>query len=252
MNHIEAPFIQLRDIYKSYHTATGAFVALKDITLQIQRAEFVAVIGKSGSGKSTLMNVLTGIDDIDRGEIVIDQTPVHRLDEQQKSAWRGKNVGVVFQFFQLLPTLSVLENVLLPMDFCASRPARERKAHALALLKKLDILEQADKLPSALSGGQQQRAAIARALANDPAILVADEPTGNLDSDTATGIIQLFAQLASEGKTIIMVTHEREYADYFSRTIHLRDGSVIEDSVANTHQRLSFPHAINSAGVNHA
>ncbi|WP_395010116.1 ABC transporter ATP-binding protein [Undibacterium sp.] len=201
-------------------------MALKNISLQIHPAEFVAVIGKSGSGKSTLMNVLTGIDRVDSGEIIINKLPIHSLDEANLTAWRGKNIGIIFQFFQLLPTLTVAENIMLAMDFCQTYPPKTRRPRALSLLEKLGILEQADKLPSALSGGQQQRAAIARALANDPAILVADEPTGNLDTETALSIMRLFSALVSEGKTVVMVTHERDYRDFFSRTINLSDGQL--------------------------
>lgn len=229
------PIIDVNNISKSYDTPTGKFIALKQISFQIYPTEFVAIIGKSGSGKSTLMNLLTGIDHADSGEIHINQLAIHGLNEAALTAWRGKNVGIIFQFFQLLPTLTVAENIMLAMDFCHTYPPKERRPRALALLEKLDIAEQADKLPSALSGGQQQRAAIARALANDPAILVADEPTGNLDSDTAMHIMRLFAQLVDEGKTVVMVTHERDYSDFFSRTINLSDGHITETTVTPNH-----------------
>lgn len=220
------PLIVLKNVCKTYPTASGVFTALKHIQFELQPAEFVAVVGKSGSGKSTLLNLITGIDQISEGEILIGTTPLHRLTETELAKWRGLNVGIVFQFFQLMPTLTVIENVMLPMDFCNSYPPRERQSRALALLSKLGIAEQANKFPSNLSGGQQQRAAIARALANDPAILVADEPTGNLDSETADQIMQLFAQLVAEGKTLLMVTHERDYDGYFDRTITLVDGAI--------------------------
>lgn len=231
------PLIVLKDVCKTYSTASGIFTALDHINLELWTAEFVAVVGKSGSGKSTLMNVITGIDQVNSGEIVIgetvsDKVQVHRLTQSELSIWRGENIGIIFQFFQLLPTLTIIENVMLPMDFCNTFPPRERHPRALALLAKLGIAEQADKLPSALSGGQQQRAAIARALANNPPILVADEPTGNLDSETADSIMRLFAQLVAEGKTVLMVTHERDYSHYFNRTIRLVDG-IIEP--ANLH-----------------
>lgn len=218
--------ISLKDVVKTYETASGRFTALKNINLEIRQAEFVAIVGKSGSGKSTLMNMLTGIDHLSSGEITVGSCAVHTLPQSELASWRGKNVGVIFQFFQLLPTLTVAENVMLPMDFCNTFPVRERRPRALALLKKLDIAEQADKLPATLSGGQQQRAAIARALANDPPILVADEPTGNLDTETSNSIMQLFAQLVHEGKTVLMVTHERDYSAYFSRVISLADGQI--------------------------
>ena len=236
--------IVLKDVCKTYPTASGVFTALDHINLELWSAEFVAVVGKSGSGKSTLMNVITGIDQVSSGEIVIgeaisDKVQVHRLTQSELSIWRGKNIGIIFQFFQLLPTLTIIENVMLPMDFCNTFPPRERHPRALALLAKLGIAEQADKLPSALSGGQQQRAAIARALANNPPILVADEPTGNLDSETADSIMRLFAQLvADEGKTVLMVTHERDYSHYFNRTIRLADGMTLVDGIiepANLH-----------------
>lgn len=221
-----APTIALFDLNKRYTVAGGAFHALRDIDLEVSAGEFVAIVGKSGSGKSTLINVLTGIDTPTSGRIQVGATAVHTLDQEQLAVWRGRHVGIVFQFFQLLPTLTIAENVMLPMDFCQTYPAGERRARALGLLRKLGIDEQADKLPSDLSGGQQQRAAIARALANDPALLVADEPTGNLDSTTADDVMGLFASLAKEGKTVLMVTHERDLNRYFTRTVTLVDGAI--------------------------
>jgi len=219
--------IELRGVSKAYDVAAGKFLALKNVDMQVGTGEFVAVVGKSGSGKSTLINMITGIDSPSAGEIFVASTPVHNLDQEQLAVWRGQNVGVVFQFFQLLPTLTVSENIILPMDFCGVIPARERKERAFALLEKVGIVEQADKLPSDLSGGQQQRAAIARALANDPPIIVADEPTGNLDSHTSDAVMQLFSELAAEGKTVVMVTHERDLTRFFTRSITLADGAII-------------------------
>lgn len=221
------PHIVLKDLTKRYDSPSGPFTALKHVNLEVMAGQFVAVVGKSGSGKSTLLNLVTGIDSCSGGEAWVGGAPVHSMNEAELARWRGKHVGVVFQFFQLLPTLTVAENVMLPMDFCATWPAAERRPRALALLARLGIAEQADKLPNALSGGQQQRAALARALANDPPVLVADEPTGNLDSETADDIMQLFAALAGDGKTVLMVTHEREYAPYFTRTITLADGAIV-------------------------
>ena len=223
---MKKPLMVLKDLVKRYDTSSGSFSVLKGINLEVQQGEFVAVVGKSGSGKSTLLNLVAGIDFATSGEVWIGASPVHRMNESQLATWRGKNMGVVFQFFQLLPTLTVAENVMLAMDFCDTWPARERRPRTLAVLERLGILDQADKLPSALSGGQQQRAAIARALANDPPILVADEPTGNLDTETTIGIMQLFAALVAEGKTVLMVTHERDFSSYFTRTITLVDGAV--------------------------
>jgi putative ABC transport system ATP-binding protein len=224
------PLITMRGVGKRYPVAGRSFTALLDVDLEVQAGEFVAIVGKSGSGKSTLLNLLAGIDSPSAGEIHVAGTAVHALDQERLSVWRGRHVGIVFQFFQLLPTLTVVENVMLPMDFCQRWPSAERRPRALALLGKLGILEQADKLPSDLSGGQQQRAAIARALANDPPLLVADEPTGNLDTHTAGEVIRLFQSLASEGRTIIMVTHDREYAPRVSRVVTLRDGAFIPDA----------------------
>ncbi len=221
------PLMVLKDLVKRYDSASGPFTALKQVSLEVKAGEFVAVVGKSGSGKSTLLNLVTGIDSATSGEVWIDGAAVHRMNETELASWRGRHVGVVFQFFQLLPTLTVAENVMLPMDFCGTWPSNERRPRALALLTRLGILEQADKLPSTLSGGQQQRAAIARALANDPAIIAADEPTGNLDSDTTRDIMMLFASLARDGKTVLMVTHERDFAPYFTRTITLADGAIV-------------------------
>jgi putative ABC transport system ATP-binding protein len=226
------PLISLNRVFKSYETPSGSFTALRDVSLEVRQGELIAVVGKSGSGKSTLINMITGIDSPSSGEVYVASTAVHSLNQEQLAVWRGKNVGVVFQFFQLLPTLTVAENIMLPMDFCKTYPARERRERALALLAKVGIVEQADKLPADVSGGQQQRAAIARALANDPPILVADEPTGNLDSQTSEDVMRSFAGLAAEGKTVVMVTHERDLNRYFTRSVILADGAVVTQAVA--------------------
>src|SRR5574339_125486 len=200
--------IDLREVHKYYKTAIGDYHALNSIDLQINAGEFVSIIGKSGSGKSTLLNMITGIDRPTSGEVFVNGTAVHGLNENRMARWRGINLGIVFQFFQLLPTISVIENVMLPMDFCRTYPMREREKRALALLEMVELGDHAYKLPTALSGGQQQRVAIARSLANDPPIVIADEPTGNLDSKTADSVFALFNDLTTKGKTIIVVTHD--------------------------------------------
>lgn len=221
------PRIVIRSVSKQYQTPSGPFPALRGISLELHGGAFVAIVGKSGSGKSTLINMIAGIDRPTSGEVLVAGTPVHTLPESQLATWRGRTIGVVFQFFQLLPTLTIVENVVLPMDLCRTYPAAERRARAIALLERVGIGEQADKLPSALSGGQQQRAAIARALANDPPILLADEPTGNLDSHTADAVLQLFADLAAEGRTVVMVTHERDITSIVTQSITLADGAIV-------------------------
>lgn len=220
------PLIALRNIGKSYATPAGVFPALREIDLEIADGQFVALVGRSGSGKSTLLNLIGGIDRPSQGEVMVAGTAVHQVPESALARWRGKTVGVVFQFFQLLPTLTVAENVMLPMDFCNERPARQRRDYALGLLNQMGIVEQADKLPSALSGGQQQRAAIARALANDPPIVIADEPTGNLDSETSRAVLDLFRQLTDRGTTVVIATHERDISGVIDRTIELVDGRL--------------------------
>ena len=229
----EAPaqaLIDLAGVVKSYKTPAGEFQALKGIDLKIDAGEFVAVVGKSGSGKSTLSNMITGIDRPSQGEVIVAGTEVHKLRESQIAGWRGRNIGVVFQFFQLLPTLTVVENVMLPMDFCNMYSSRQRKERALHLLEQVDMVEQADKLPTAISGGQQQRVAIARSLANDPAIIVADEPTGNLDSRTADAVFHLFERLVEGGKTIVMVTHDDDLARSVGRAVTIADGQIASDT----------------------
>jgi putative ABC transport system ATP-binding protein len=226
-----AHLIDVRHLVKRYESAAGAFTALNGVTIQVDRGEFVAVIGKSGSGKSTLLNIIAGIDHPTSGEVIVDHTAVHSLRERQIAQWRGRTIGVIFQFFQLLPTLTVVENVMLPMDFCRMFTPRERRQRALRLLAQVDLIEHARKLPTALSGGQQQRVAIARALANDPPILLADEPTGNLDSHTAQDAFRLFTDLVDNGKSILMVTHDVDLARQVTRTITLADGEVIDGAV---------------------
>jgi putative ABC transport system ATP-binding protein len=220
------PCVQLTHIRKTYQTGGITFTALDIPSLTIAQGDFAAIVGKSGSGKSTLLNLIAGIDCPTQGEVSVGGKAIHNLDQEQIAIWRGNTLGVVFQFFQLLPTMTILENVMLPMDFCDRYPRAERKAQAMHLLERVGIAEQARKLPSSLSGGQQQRAAIARALANDPALLVADEPTGNLDSQTGDAIMELFVQLQKQGKTIIMVTHERDITRWVTTTIPLVDGRI--------------------------
>jgi len=237
--HHNGYLIELSQVVKQYQTAAGPFSALKGVDLRVDTGEFVAVVGKSGSGKSTLINMITGIDRPTSGEVFVADTAIHTMGENRLAAWRGRNVGVIFQFFQLLPSLTVMENVILPMDFCHMYSSRERVDRAMELLEQVEIPEQAHKLPSALSGGQQQRAAIARALANDPPILVADEPTGNLDTKTADSVFRLFEHLVDQGKTILMVTHDQDLARRVTRTVILSDGEVIEDRLARVFPALT-------------
>src|SRR5512134_2053942 len=226
------PIIDLRDVHKYYKTAIGDFHALNSIDLQIDAAEFVSVIGKSGSGKSTLLNMITGIDRPTSGEVYVNGTAVHELNENRMARWRGQNLGIVFQFFQLLPTISVIENIMLPMDFCRTYPMREREKRALSLLEMVELADHAYKLPTALSGGQQQRVAIARALANDPPVVIADEPTGNLDSKTADSVFTLFHELVAQGKTLIIVTHDSALAKHTDLTALIADGEIVNEYVA--------------------
>ena len=220
------PLVQLRGVSKSYDTGGRPFLALRDVDLTVRAGEFVAIVGRSGSGKSTLANVITGIDRPTSGKVIVAGTRVDVLGQRDLARWRGRGVGVVFQFFQLLPSLTIAENVMLPMEFCGTFPAAERRPRALSLLERVGVRGQAEKLPSALSGGEQQRAAIARALANDPPIVVADEPTGNLDTHNADAILELFGQLARDGKTVLMVTHERDVSRYADQVITLVDGRI--------------------------
>ena len=224
--------IQLSDVVKSYASGAGDFVAVDRLSLEVAAGEFVAVVGRSGSGKTTLLNLLAGIDRATSGTVRVADADLGRLSESGLAAWRGRNVGLVFQFFQLLPTLTVLENVMLPMDFAGTLPSRQRRDRARQLLDRVGIAEQADKLPATLSGGQQQRAAIARALANDPPLLLADEPTGNLDSHTADAVLRLFADLNGDGRTIVVVTHERDIRAIVGREITLSDGRIVSDETA--------------------
>ena len=225
-----APLIDLNGVTKAYKTDAGLFLALKGIDLHVNPGEFVAIVGKSGSGKTTLINMITGLDRPTEGEILVGGEKVEKLGENQLAIWRGRTIGVVFQFFQLLPTLTTLENVMLPMDFCATPVFRERRDRALQLLRLMEIEKQANKLPAKLSGGEQQRVAIARALATDPPILAADEPTGNLDSKTAAAVFSLFERLAALGKTILMVTHDADLAHRAGRELHIADGMIVNDT----------------------
>ena len=230
--------IDLRNVVKIYESAAGTFPALRGVSLLVDPGEFIAVVGKSGSGKSTLINMITGIDRPTSGEIYVGDTAVHTLNEGELAVWRGRNMGVIFQFFQLLPTLTVLENVMLPMDFCHMYAPGERPERAMRLLEQVEMAEHAHKLPSAVSGGQQQRVAIARALANDPPIIVADEPTGNLDSKTSEAVFRLFEELVSACKTILVVTHDRDLARRVQRTVVLSDGLIV-DEVPNRREEAS-------------
>lgn len=219
--------ISLHHVNKTYETPAGKFAALKDIDLEIEPGQFVGVVGKSGSGKSTLLNMVAGIDRPSAGSVAVAGTEIQHLSENRLAAWRGRNVGFVFQFFQLLPTLTVVENVMLPMDFSRSVPLRERRKRAVALLERVGVGLHADKLPATLSGGEQQRVAIARALANEPPLVLADEPTGNLDSVTATAILDLFRGMANQGTTVVIATHEADIARVIDRRIEISDGTLL-------------------------
>jgi putative ABC transport system ATP-binding protein len=223
----DGALIQMRGIVKTFRTTAGDFHALRGVDVDLHAGEFVSVVGKSGSGKSTLVNMLTGIDRPTSGEVRVGGTLVHHLSESDMARWRGRNLGIVFQFYQLLPMLTLLENTMLPMDYCGVIPTEKREERALQLLDLVGLKEHAHKLPGAVSGGQQQSAAIARALANDPPILVADEPTGNLDSRAAEQVFHVFQDLARRGKTIIMVTHDSGLAARASRIVRLADGEVV-------------------------
>lgn len=222
--------IELKHVYKDYPQAAGLQTVLHDINLDIFAGEFVAIVGPSGNGKSTLLNLLTGIDYPSRGEVLVNGAALHQLNSEQLSAWRGVNLGIVFQFFQLLPALSLLQNIVLPMDFVGKLSKRERHERALHLLELVGLADAADRLPSQVSGGQQQRVAIARALANDPPLIVADEPTGNLDTATADAVFDLFAHLSDQGKTLVMVTHNENLADAASRKLEIRNGRIHADT----------------------
>ena len=236
--------IQLNNVVKAYKTEAGDFVALKNIGLVVGDGEFIGVIGKSGSGKSTLINMISGIDRPTTGEIYIAGEPIHTYSEGKMARWRGRNLGIVFQFFQLLPMLTVIENVMLPMDFCHMYTPGQRRKRALQLLDNVGVANQAQKLPSQISGGEQQRVAIARALANDPPIVLADEPTGNLDSKTSQRVFELFGELVAGGKTIIMVTHDSDQAKRVKRTIIISDGEIIEEYLASTFPSLTHQQLI--------
>ena len=226
----DEPLIHLRQVVKKYESLAGDVLALNRVDLQVRPGEFVAVTGKSGAGKTTLVNMLAGIDRSTSGEIEVDGVSVHTLSMEQAAEWRGRTVGVIFQSFQLLPTLTVLQNVTLPMDFAHKYSLRERCERGMTLLAQMGIAEHAHKLPSAVSGGQQQRVAIARALANDPPILVADEPTGSLDSATTHDVVRVFEDWVIQGKTVLLVTHDRDLARRAGRTVTLADGEVVANA----------------------
>ena len=219
--------IHMVNVKKEYQTANNAFMALKGIDLDVHPGEFLGIIGKSGAGKTTLINMLTGVDHLTSGEVWVDGIPIHQLNENQLALWRGLKIGIIYQSFYLMPTLTLLQNVVLPMDFCGLYQGQASFTRALSLLRQVEMEENAYKLPAQVSGGQSQRAAIARALANDPAIIVADEPTGRLDSQTAETIFRVFSALVDQGKTIIMVTHDQSLARRMSRVSHILDGELV-------------------------
>jgi len=230
------PIVEIKNVSKTYSTAAGDFPALRNVNLKVNAGEFLGVVGKSGAGKSTLLNMINGVDGLSEGEVLVNSgglsVSVHTLTEDEKAQWRGSTMGVVYQSFQLLPMLTLIENITLPMDLTENFKPRESRERAMELLRLVEIDEHADKLPAFISGGQQQRVAIARALANDPDILVADEPTGSLDSVTADHIFDVFSRLANErGKTIIMVTHDASLKSRFSRCLTLTDGELQDEEV---------------------
>ncbi len=221
-----APLIRLKEVVKVFKTAAGPFTALKGIDLEVFPGEFLAITGKSGAGKTTLINMISGTDHLTSGEVWVGEAAIHKMNEGQLALWRGRSLGIVYQSFHLMPNLSLLDNIMLPMDLCGLYHPLRSPARARQLLAQVELEEHANKLPSEISGGQQQRVAIARALANDPPIIVADEPTGRLDSVTAEVIFEIFLQLIAQGKTIVMVTHDRSLAQRVSRALDIEDGEV--------------------------
>jgi len=221
--------IEIKDVVKSFPVGDTEITILKGISLQVKKGEFLSIVGPSGNGKSTLLNMITGIDRPSSGEIIVTGQPVHKMSEDKLAAWRGGHVGIIFQFFQMLPALNLLQNVILPMDLANKYSPKERRDRAAHLLEVVGLSDQMHKLPSMVSGGQQQRAAIARALANDPALLVADEPTGNLDSATSHDVFDLFNEVVSQGKTMVMVTHDKELAHRVPRVVEILDGKITRD-----------------------
>jgi putative ABC transport system ATP-binding protein len=223
------PLVQVKQVVKSFPVGGGMITVLKGISFDVKNGEFVTIVGPSGNGKSTLLNMITGIDRPSDGEVVVNGLEIHKMTENQLAAWRGQQVGIIFQFFQMLPALSLLQNIILPMDFAKKYTPRERHERAMHLLETVDLDDQANKLPSMVSGGQQQRAAIARALANDPELIVADEPTGNLDTRNANDVFDLFLKLIEDGKTMVMVTHDKELARRVPRVVEIIDGKITRD-----------------------
>jgi putative ABC transport system ATP-binding protein len=221
--------VKIKDVVKSFKVGDGEVTILKGISFDVKNGEFVSIVGPSGNGKSTLLNMITGIDRPSDGEVVVTGRNLNKMSENQMAAWRGEHVGIIFQFFQMLPALSLLQNVILPMDFANKYSTKERRERAMHLLEIVDLADQAHKLPSMVSGGQQQRAAIARALANDPPLLVGDEPTGNLDSRTAQDVFELFSRLVSQGKSMLMVTHDKELARRVPRVVEITNGKITRD-----------------------
>jgi putative ABC transport system ATP-binding protein len=226
----DEPLVQLKGVVKTYPTATGGFTAIKGITIPFYPGEFVGILGKSGAGKTTLVNLISGIDHLTAGSVTIGGVSIHDLNESQASLWRGRNLGIVYQTFRLMPTLSLVDNIIFPIDLCGVYNARISYERAMDLLRSVELEDHAHKLPNAISGGQQQRIAIARALANDPPIIVADEPTGRLDSSTSEIVYQIFTRLAKQGKLIIMATHDLSVVDQLTRQIELVDGVITSDS----------------------
>jgi len=225
----QAPIIEIKEVVKRFPVGDSEITILKGVSFQVKTGEFVSIVGPSGNGKSTLLNMITGIDRPSSGEIIVTGKPIHKMNEDRLAAWRGENVGIIFQFFQMLPALSLLQNVILPMDLANKYKPKERRERAEHLLEIVGLADQIHKLPSTVSGGQQQRAAIARALANDPALLIADEPTGNLDSATSHDVFDLFAEVVSKGKTLLMVTHDKELAQRVPRVVEILDGRITRD-----------------------
>jgi putative ABC transport system ATP-binding protein len=236
------PIISLRGVDKIYNSSAGGVKALKGIDLDVFPGEFVSIIGKSGAGKTTLINMVTGVDRQTAGEIWVNGLPVHKMSDSQLALWRGRNLGIIYQAFYLMPTISLLDNVMLPMDFCGLFNHKQSPARARELLCNVGLEQHIHKFPSAISGGQQQRVAIARALANDPLLLLADEPTGRLDSATAESIFHIFLELVKNGKTILMVTHDQSVARRVSRVLTIADGQINSDTNRKNDQHASLLH----------